>query len=51
MLGLMEEIKRIRDMNKNLTDEERRKNAESMILKLSSYMALGDDEDEDYDES
>jgi len=49
MVGLMMEIKNLKERNKNLSDEERRKNAEEMILKLSKYMNLdeGDFEDED----
>ena len=35
MLRLMQEIKNLREVNKCLTDEERRKNAEEMILKLT----------------
>lgn len=47
MLRLMQEIKQLREVNKTLSDEERRKNAEEMIKKLSMYMNLEDD-DEDY---
>jgi len=35
MLKLMQEIKQLKEVNKNLSDEERRKNAEEMIMKLS----------------
>jgi FtsZ-binding cell division protein ZapB len=35
MVALMMEIKNLKERNKHLTDEERRKNAEDMILKLS----------------
>jgi len=33
MVGLMMEIKNLKERNKNLSDEERRKNAEEMISK------------------
>ena len=49
MMGIMEEMKNLRERNKNLTDEERRKNAEEMIMKLSKYMNM-DEEDYDSDE-
>ncbi len=45
----MEEIRALKDKNKELNDEERRKNAENLILKISQMMELGEDE-EDYDE-
>ena len=51
MLMLMEEIKNLRENNKTLTDEERRKNAEAMILKISKYMSLDDDEYAEEDEN
>jgi len=35
MLKLMQEIKQLKEVNKTLSDEERRKNAEEMIMKLS----------------
>ena len=35
LMKLMQDIKNLREVNKTLTDEERRKNAEEMILKLS----------------
>jgi len=47
MIGLMDQIRGLRDNNKHLNDEQRRKNAEEMILKLSKYMDIGSDEDED----
>lgn len=51
MLRLMQEIKNLREVNKCLTDEERRKNAEEMILKLSQYMDIdGGEEDDDFGE-
>ena len=39
----MEEIKNARETNKNLNDEERRKNAERIMNKLASMMDLGED--------
>lgn len=47
MLLLMEEIKQLKDRSTTLSDEERRKQAEDMILRLSKYMQLEDDEEED----
>jgi hypothetical protein len=35
MLQLMQEIKHIRENGQSLSDEERRKKAEEMIIKLS----------------
>ena len=35
LMKLMQDIKNLREVNKTLTDEERRKNAEEMVLKLS----------------
>ncbi len=46
MLALMAEIKSLRETNKNLSDEERRKNAERLILQLSQFMDIGNEEDE-----
>jgi hypothetical protein len=46
----MQEIKQLREVNKTLSDEERRKNAEQMILKLSMYMNLDEEEEEYGDE-
>jgi hypothetical protein len=34
-MKLMQDIKNLREVNKTLTDEERRKNAEEMVMKLS----------------
>ncbi len=50
MMRLMQEIKQLREVNKTLSDEERRKNAEQMILKLSMYMNLDEEEEEYGDE-
>jgi hypothetical protein len=41
----MQEIKQMREVNKTLCDDERRKNAESLIIKLSQYMNI---DEEDY---
>ena len=53
MLRLMQEIKQMREINNQggqvFLDEERRKNAEALILKLSKYMNLNND-DEDFDD-
>jgi hypothetical protein len=38
MLRLMQEIQHMREAGQALTDEERRKKAEDMIIKLSQYM-------------
>ena len=43
----MEEMRELRERNKHLSDEERRKNAEEIIMKLSKYMNL---EEEDLNE-
>jgi hypothetical protein len=40
----------LREVNKTLTDEERRKNAEEMVMKLSQFMNI-DEDDEDEDEA
>jgi hypothetical protein len=48
MLKLMQQIQQMRELNVTATsDEERRKNAEQLILKLSKYMDIDEDE-EDY---
>lgn len=49
-MKLMQDIKNLREVNKTLTDEERRKNAEDMVMKLSQYMNI-DEDDEDEDEA
>lgn len=47
MFALIEQIKNVKESNKNLTDEDRRKNAENIMMKLAAMMDLGsDDEDE-----
>ena len=38
MLRLMQEMKHMREQTQALTDDERRKKAEEMIIKLSQYM-------------
>ena len=43
IFGLMSSIKNCKDTNKNLTDEERRLNAENIMSKLASMMDLGSD--------
>ena len=50
MLQLMQEIKQMRESGQALSDEERRKKAEEMIIKLSQYMQLDDGEFENEDE-
>ena len=47
ILHLMQEINQLKDRNKQLSDEERRKNAESMITRLAQMMDL---DESDYDE-
>ena len=47
LINLMEQIKYARDSNQGLTDEERRKNAETIMNKLANMMDLGDDDDVD----
>ena len=50
MVQLMEEIKNAREVNQGLSDEERRKNAEKIMMKLANMMDLGSDgEDEERD--
>ena len=49
-MNLMQEMKRVQELNKNttgLTDEQRRKNAEEMMLKFSKIMGIGEDEEDD----
>lgn len=49
-MNLMQEMKRVQEMNKNtagLTDEQRRKNAEEMMLKFSKIMGIGEDDDDE----
>lgn len=46
MLKLMQEINHMREQGKNLSDEERRKGAEALIMKLGQYMNLGEDDEE-----
>lgn len=49
LVNLMQEMKRVQETNKNqtsLTDEQRRKNAEEMMLKFSKIMGIGEDEDD-----
>ena len=46
-MELMQDIKNLREVNKTLTDEERRKNAEEMVMKLSQYMNIDEDEEDD----
>ena len=47
LMKLMQDIKNLREVNKTLTDEERRKNAEEMVMKLSQYMNIDEDEEDD----
>jgi hypothetical protein len=49
-MKLMQDIKNLREVNKTLTDEERRKNAEEMVMKLSQFMNI-DEDDENEDEA
>lgn len=49
-MKLMQDIKNLREVNKTLTDEERRKNAEEIVMKLSHFMNI-DEDDEDEDEA
>lgn len=49
LVNLMQEMKRVQETNKNqigLTDEQRRKNAEEIMLKFSKIMGIGEDEDD-----
>jgi hypothetical protein len=50
LMKLMQDIKNLREVNKTLSDEERRKNAEEMVMKLSQFMNI-DEDDEDEDEA
>lgn len=45
MLKLMEEIQNVRETNKHLNDEERRQNAEKIMMKLAAMMQLGGESD------
>ena len=47
MLKLMDEIKYARENNQGLADEERRANAEVIMMKLAKMMDLGDDYDDE----
>eukprot|EP00347_Sterkiella_histriomuscorum_P011757 403371216 len=47
MMMLMQQFKNMKETTGGLNDEERRKQAEDMILKLAKYMQLEDDEEED----
>jgi hypothetical protein len=46
MLKLMDEIKYARDNNQGLNDEDRRTNAEAIMMKLATMMDLDDYDDE-----
>lgn len=37
----------MREKNKTLTDDERKKNAEELILKISKFMNLNEDDSDD----
>lgn len=48
-MGIMQEIKDARTNGTNLTDDERRNNAENIMVKLAKMMDLGETFDgEDY---
>lgn len=50
MISLMNEMRNMQLRNKNdpsLTDEQRRKNAEDMMLRLAAMMDIGDDSYDD----
>lgn len=49
MFALMEQIKRCKDDNKGLNDEDRRINAELIMQKLANMMDLGSDNEEGRD--
>lgn len=47
MLRLIQDFKRLREQGTaGLSDEERRKNAEQLILQLGKYMDMGSDEED-----
>lgn len=48
LFKLMEQIKFARENNQGLSDEQRKQNAEAIMMKLANMMDLGDD-DEDGD--
>ena len=50
MLQLMQEMQQMRESGQALSDEERRKKAADMIIKLSQYMQLDDGEFGDEEE-
>ena len=47
MISLMQEIKTLKDKNKTISDEERRKNAENIIMKLAQWMDLSEGSEDD----
>lgn len=47
MIKLMDEIKYARENNEGLEDEDRRANAEAIMMKLAKMMDLGDDYDDE----
>ena len=42
MFALMDKIKNCKEQNKNLTDEERRQNAEKLMMQLAGLMGESD---------
>ena len=51
LMGLMQEIKDARTNGNSLTDDERRQNAEQIMVRLAKMMDIGEHFDgEDYDD-
>lgn len=46
LFKLMDQIKYARDNNQGLDDDDRKKNAEAIMVKLANMMDLGDDDED-----
>lgn len=46
MISLMTEMRDLQLNSKNLSDEQRRKGAEDMMMKLAAMMEMGDSDDD-----
>ena len=44
MIKLMQEIQGLKEKNKVISDEERRQNAENIIMRLAKWMDISDEE-------
>jgi len=45
MIMLMQEIQGLREKNKVTNDDARKKNAESIVMRLAKWMEVSDEED------